>query len=79
MLFASVFEQAGLNPIVVLPHGHAFVGVWLQPEELSTIVIDDAETLRKRVQLKELLLIETTVCDPTSCSAVFKGDSCGSR
>ena len=60
MLFASVFEQAGLNPIVVLPHGHAFVGVWLQPEELSTIVIDEAETLRKRVQLKELLLIETT-------------------
>jgi very-short-patch-repair endonuclease/DNA polymerase III delta prime subunit len=60
MLFASVFEQAGLNPIVVLPHGHAFVGVWLQPEELSTIVIDEAETLRKRVQLNELLLIETT-------------------
>jgi len=60
MLFASVFEQAGLNPIVALPHGHAFVGVWLQPEELSTIVIEEAETLRKRVQLKELLLIETT-------------------
>ena len=60
MLFASVFEQAGLNPIIVLPEGHAFVGVWLQPEELSTIVIDEAETLRKRVQLKELLLIETT-------------------
>jgi very-short-patch-repair endonuclease len=60
MLFASVFEQAGLNPIVVLPDGHAFVGVWLQPEELSTIVIEDAETLRKRAQLNELLLIETT-------------------
>lgn len=60
MLFASVLEQAGLNPIVALPDGHAFVGVWLQPEELSTIVIDEAETLRKRVQLKELLLIETT-------------------
>ncbi|NTW81832.1 MAG: DUF3320 domain-containing protein [Chlorobiaceae bacterium] len=60
MLFASVFEQAGLNPIIVLPQGHAFIGVWLQPEELSTIVIDEAETLRKRVQLKELLVIETT-------------------
>jgi very-short-patch-repair endonuclease len=60
MLFASVLEQAGLNPIVALPDGHAFVGVWLQPEELSTIVIEEAEALRKRVQLKELLLIETT-------------------
>ncbi len=60
MLFASVFEQAGLNPIVALPQGHAVVGVWLQPEELSTIVIEDAETLRKRCNLQELVLIETT-------------------
>jgi very-short-patch-repair endonuclease len=60
LLFASAFEQAGLNPVIVLPEGHAMVGVWLQPEELSTIVIDEAETLRKRVQLKELVVIETT-------------------
>ncbi|MEW6353244.1 MAG: DUF3320 domain-containing protein [Pseudomonadota bacterium] len=60
MLFASALEQAGLNPIVALPKGHAVVGVWLQPEELTTIVIDEAETLRKRIQLKELMLIETT-------------------
>ncbi|MYK68077.1 MAG: DUF4011 domain-containing protein, partial [Gammaproteobacteria bacterium] len=60
LLFAAALEQAGLNPIVALPQGHALVGVWLQPESLSTIAIDDAETLRKRVDLKELLLIETT-------------------
>ena len=60
MLFASAFEQAGLNPIVALPKGHALAGVWLQPEDLSSIVIDEAETLRKRIDLKELLLIETT-------------------
>lgn len=60
MLFASALEQAGLNPIIALPKGHAVVGVWLQPEELTTIVIDEAETLRKRIQLKELVLIETS-------------------
>lgn len=60
MLFASALEQAGLNPIVALPQGHAVVGVWLQPEELATVVIDEAETLRKRVQLQELVLVETT-------------------
>ena len=60
LLFAAAFEQAGLNPIVALPDDHALVGVWLQPESLSTIAIDDAETLRKRVDLQELLLIETT-------------------
>ncbi len=60
MLFSAALEQAGLNPVVALPRGHAVAGVWLQPEELSTIVIDDAETLRKRIQLEELILIETT-------------------
>lgn len=60
MLFASALEQAGLNPIVAMPKGHAIVGVWLQPSELTTIVIDEAETLRKRIQLDELVLIETT-------------------
>jgi very-short-patch-repair endonuclease/DNA polymerase III delta prime subunit len=60
ILFASVFEQAGLNPVVALPQGHAIVGVWLQPEEFSTIITDEAEMLRKRVQLKELVLFETT-------------------
>ena len=61
MLFASVLEQAGLNPIVALPQEHAVAGVWLQPEELSTIVVDEAEILRKRIQLNELLLFETTL------------------
>ena len=60
MLFASVFEQAGLNPIVALPKGHAIVGVWLQPDSLPTIVIEEVETLRKRIDLDELVLVETT-------------------
>ena len=60
MLFASAFEQAGLNPVVALPKDHALAGVWLQPEDLSAIVIDEAETLRKRVDLQELVLVETT-------------------
>lgn len=60
MLFASVLEQAGLNLIIAIPQGHALVGVWLQPESLATVVSDEAETLRKRVDLNELVLIETT-------------------
>lgn len=60
MLLASAFEQIGLNPIIVLPEGHAMVGVWLQPDSLGSIVIDDAEVIRKRIQLKELVLFETT-------------------
>lgn len=61
LLFASCLEQAKLNPIIVLPEGHALVGVWLQPETLSTVVDDSAELLRKRIDLQDLILIETTV------------------
>jgi len=60
LLFAAALEQAGLNPVIALPEGHAVVGVWLQPEDLTAIVIDEAETLRKREQLQELIFIETT-------------------
>lgn len=60
MLFASAFEQAGLYPVVALTWGHALTGVWLQPTSLSSVVIDEAEVLRKRIDSGELALIETT-------------------
>ncbi|SBS33424.1 hypothetical protein MAQ5080_02577 [Marinomonas aquimarina] len=61
MLFAAAFEQAGLNPLIVLKEGHALVGLWLQPEELSAVTTDEAEVLRKRLPDHELILIETTL------------------
>lgn len=80
LLFASALEQAGLNPIIALPQGHAIVGVWLQPEELASIVVDEAETLRKRVQLNELVLIETTFATshpaPPFSKAVLAANDC---
>ncbi|WP_428820329.1 DUF3320 domain-containing protein [Microbulbifer sp. MCCC 1A16149] len=60
LLFAAALEQAGLNPLVVLTQGHALVGLWLQPEDLSSVVIDEGEIIRQRIPLKELILIETT-------------------
>jgi len=61
LLFCSVIEQAGLNPLLVFIRGHAFAGVWLKNEEFSTSVVDDITALRKRIKLKELVLFETTV------------------
>ena len=45
--FAAAPEQMGLNPVVVLTRGHAFVGAWLQPQTFSTPTVDDATELRK--------------------------------
>lgn len=60
LLFAAALEQAQLNPLVILTKGHALVGLWLDKEDLSSVVVDEAETLRQRIPLKELILIETT-------------------
>ncbi|WP_411846617.1 DUF3320 domain-containing protein [Roseibacillus persicicus] len=61
LLFAAIFEQANLNPLIVLTEGHAFVGVWLQPQEFPQPVVDDVSTVRTRLELKELIVFETTL------------------
>lgn len=77
LLFCACLEQCGLNPVVVFTHGHAFAGLWLKAEEFSTAVVDDVSALRKRVQLKEMVLFETTLAThrplPAFSRAVERG------
>ena len=61
LLFAALAEQAGLNPLMILTKGHAFVGVWLQPQEFSQLITDEASAVRKRIELNELVVFETTL------------------
>jgi very-short-patch-repair endonuclease len=61
LLYGACLEQAGLNPILVLTEGHSFVGIWLADEDFSSLVIDDPQMLRKRVQLDEMVMVETTL------------------
>lgn len=61
LLFAAALEQAGLNALLIMTKGHAFVGVWLQPQEFSQLLTDDASAVRKRVDLQEMLVFETTL------------------
>ena len=61
LLLAAAFEQAGLNPIIVMSKGHALVGLWLVNQEFSHVAIDEPQVLRKRRDLDDLILIETTL------------------
>ncbi len=61
LLFAAALEQASLNPLLVLTEGHAFVGVWLQPVEFAALVTDEAAALRRRFDLDDLVVFETTL------------------
>ena len=61
LFFASIMEQARLNPLLIITKGHAFVGAWLQPQEVGQLVIDEAAAIRKRVDLQEMVVFETTL------------------
>lgn len=61
VLFAAALEQASLNPLIVLTEGHAFVGVWLQPVEFANLVTDEAAALRRRLDVDDLVVFETTL------------------
>ena len=61
LLFASALEQLGLNPLILLTEGHAFAGVWLQPQEFAQLVTEDVSAVRKRIDLKEMVVFETTL------------------
>ncbi len=61
LLFAAALEQAGLNPLIVITRGHAFTGLWLQPVEFSALVTDEAAALRRRIDLQDLIVFETTL------------------
>jgi stress response protein SCP2/very-short-patch-repair endonuclease len=60
MLFASCLEQAGLHPVVLFKEGHAWVGVWLIETCFPTALVDDVQTVRKRVGSGEFIVFETT-------------------
>ncbi|MDR0996872.1 MAG: DUF3320 domain-containing protein [Zoogloeaceae bacterium] len=79
LLFCAALEQCGLNPLIVFTHGHAFAGVWLKAEEFSTPVIDDIAALRKRLQLREMVLFETTVITHRPCPTFSRAAELGAQ
>jgi very-short-patch-repair endonuclease len=60
LLLAGLLEQAGLHPLLIMLRGHAFVGVWLSEERFPEPAVAEPLRLRKRVQLDDILVVETT-------------------
>ncbi len=61
VLFASVMEQCGLHPVILLQKGHAYVGCHLEDYYFPDIPMEDLQSIRKRVDLDLFLVIETTM------------------
>ena len=66
LLFASCLELMGLNPVIALTEGHAFVGVWLIDESFPVLTNDDPMDLRKRVDNRDIVLFESTLVTNSS-------------
>lgn len=68
LLMAACLEQLGINPIVVMLQGHAFVGAWLTEQLFNRSMGYDRERLLKLSAegVGQLVLVETTcVCQST--------------
>lgn len=73
LLLAALFEQVGLHSLLILDRGHAYVGVWLRPEGFPRPFTQDLLALRKRVQLRELLVMESTLlCEQGSFASALR-------
>jgi very-short-patch-repair endonuclease len=79
LLFAAALEQAGLNALLVMTKGHAFAGVWLQPQEFAQLLTDEASALRKRLDLKEMLVFETTLATQTPARSFSQAQAAAER
>lgn len=65
LLYASCIEAIGLNPILIMVQGHAFLGVWLQEAFSAQLINDDLEGLIKGTSdgVHDFVVVEsTTLC-----------------
>ena len=62
ILYASCIEAVGLNPLLIVINGHAFVGAWLIDDSFANSVNDDISLLKKRIAkgINEISLVEAT-------------------
>lgn len=62
LLMASVLEAIGINCVVILQKGHAYLGVWLVDDCYSCSICDDASYIEKKCSrgIDEMLVVECT-------------------
>ena len=70
LLLAALAEACKLHPVVVLVHGHAYLGVFLVKKNLSEAVVRKPDELRRFCRANEMVMIETTgVCHGVTFAA----------
>lgn len=62
LLFASVLESIGINCVIIIEKGHAYLGVWLVDDCCQYSVSDDSSFIEKRCNeaIGEMMVLEST-------------------
>lgn len=62
LLMATLLEAIGINTVIVLQKGHAYLGVWLVDDCYPCSVCDDASFIEKKCSdgINEMLVLECT-------------------
>jgi len=62
MAFASCLESIGLNPLLCVSEGHAFVACWLVDRHYPQTICDDVSFLSKSIAdgINEMVVVEAT-------------------
>ncbi|HHW90600.1 MAG TPA: DUF4011 domain-containing protein [Clostridiales bacterium] len=63
LLYASVLEKIGLNPILAVFERYVLVGAWLNEDTFADCVNDDLTELSKKSALGELFLVDPKFLD----------------
>lgn len=61
LLLASLWEQSGLHPLILLMEGHAIPAVWTHEAHLAEPAIDEAARIRNLLELGEIVAVESTL------------------
>ena len=61
LLIISMWEQCGLHPLLLLPHGHAMPAVWTHEAHLPEAAIDEPSRIRNLIELGEIIPLESTL------------------
>jgi very-short-patch-repair endonuclease len=68
VLLASMLEQCGLHPLILLPEGHAMPAVWTHSAQLPEAALDDPSRIRNLIELGEIIPLESTLLTSTNSS-----------
>ena len=61
LLLMAMWEQCGLNTVLLLPEGHALPAFWTHSTHLPETAIDEPARIRNLIELGELVPVESTL------------------